>query len=91
MKNTQQREGFLNRHTHPLPTHVSTMIIKYVENVEHVYLCKWEPFDKTKYTEKDMPPEGYVGTATVIEGTYAGIGFHAWEQFNSEFIYYKLV
>ena len=36
-----------------------------------------------------MPCEGYLGTAKVIEGRYTGIGFHAWEQNDSEFIFHK--
>jgi hypothetical protein len=35
--------------------------------------------------------EGYLGTAKVIKGRYVGIGFHAWEQNNSEFIWYAVV
>jgi len=38
-----------------------------------------------------MAGEGYLGTVKVIEGRYVGIGFHAWEQNNSEFIWYAVV
>ena len=92
MKNTEQREGWVNRNTNGLPTEPTTMKVatKDVDG-EHVYLCEWKPFDKSQYSEKDMPGEGYLGTASVIEGRYKGIGFHAWQQNNSEFVYYQLV
>lgn len=92
MKNIEQREGWVNRHTSGLPTKPAVMrvVTKDVDG-EHVDLCEWTPFDKSQYTENTMPGEGYLGTASVIYGTSKGIGFHAWEQNNSEFVYYQLV
>lgn len=90
MINLEQREDFLNRHLINLPDFKCT--IKTIHNDvdgEHVYVCKWKPFDKTQYNEANMPGDGYLGTATIIEGKYSGIGFHAWKQNNSEFIYYS--
>lgn len=92
MKNSEQREGFLNRHTNGLPDKSCAMrvITKDVDG-EHIYLCEWEPFDKSQYNESNMTSEGYLGTVRVIEGKYKGIGFHAWEQNNSEFVWYAVV
>lgn len=91
MKNLEQREGFVNRHTSGLPDKKCTMTVC-TEDVsgKHNYLCEWTPFDKSQYNEVNMPSEGYLGTAEVIEGEYKGIGFHAWMQNNSEFVYYQL-
>ena len=58
---------------------------------EHEHLCEWKPFNKSEYTSANMPGEGYLGTATVIKPPFEGIGFHAWEQNNSQFIYYKII
>jgi hypothetical protein len=90
-KDTRQRR-FINRHTHGLPKEKCTIeIITGYTNNEAIYLCEWLPFDKSENTETSMPAEGYLGTAKVIGGNYDGIGFHAWEQNNSEFVWYVLV
>ena len=91
MKNLEQKEGFINRHINGLPNKITTMevVIKDI-NGEHIYLCKWKPFKKYQYSKENMPDDGYLGTAKVIKGTYKGIGFHAWEQNNSEFVWYKI-
>jgi hypothetical protein len=92
MKNLQQRDGFINRHTNGLPDHKCAIrIIVSDVSGEDIFLCEWNPFDKSQYSETDMPSEGYLGTARVIFGRYSGIGHHAWEQNNSEFIWYKIV
>jgi hypothetical protein len=92
MKNLEQREGFVNRHTNKLPDKITTMrvVTKDVDG-EHIYLCEWKPFDKSQYLKENMSADGYLGTLKVIEGRYTGIGFHAWEQNNSEFIWYAVV
>jgi len=92
MKNLSHREGFLNRHITELPT--KKCVMKVVTNDidgEHIDLCEWEPFDIGKYNGKTLPAEGYIGTVSVIEGRYIGIGFHAWQQNDSEFIWYSIV
>lgn len=92
MKNTEQRYGFLNRYLTKLPDHKCNIkVIVKDYNCEYIHLCEWKPFDKSQYTGSKLPSKGYLGTATVIEGKYIGIGFHAWEQNNSEFVYYQLV
>jgi hypothetical protein len=92
MKNLEQREGFVNRHTNGLPKEKCAMkvITKDVDG-EHIYLCEWKPFDKNQYSKENMPDDGYLGTVKVIQGRYTGIGFHAWEQNNSEFVWYSVV
>lgn len=91
MKNLEPRQGFKNRHTDGLPDTVCLIwIIKKDSEGEHIYLCEWEPFDKSQYTEINMPSNGYLGTATIMTGRYHGTGFHAWEQNNSQFIYYQI-
>jgi hypothetical protein len=92
MKNLEQREGFVNRNTNGLPDKTTTMrvVTKDVDG-EHIYLCEWKPFDKSQYSKENMRGDGYLGTVKVIEGRYTGIGFHAWEQNNSEFVWYAVV
>lgn len=92
MKNLEQREGFVNRNTNGLPDKTTTIrvVIKDVDG-EHIYLCEWKPFDKIQYSKENMPTDGFLGSAKVIEGRYTGIGFNAWEQNNSEFVWYAVV
>lgn len=78
MKSSEKKEGFLNRHLDGLPKETINIIILN-DNIE--LLCEWIPCIKNN---------GYLGTSTVIKGKYKGIGFHAWEQNELEFIYYKL-
>lgn len=89
MKNLEQREGLINRHTHGLPA-TKCRIIILTEDIsgEHRFLCQYTPFDKNNYNESNMPAQGYLGTAKVIAGNHKGIGFHCWESNNSEFVYY---
>lgn len=92
MKNLEQREGFKNRHTDGLPEKSFPMrVVTRDFGGEYIFLCEWKPFDSNNYSEDNMPADGYLGTASIIEGKYQGIGFHAWEQNNSEFVYYALV
>ncbi len=86
------KDNFHNRHTHPLPAKRTLITIIVLEQQKEVkYLCEWNPFDPSSYPPNDLPAEGYLGTAKVIEGTYKGIGFNVWKQNNSEFIYYQLL
>lgn len=92
MKNLEKRIGFKNRHTDGLPAEKTTMKVL-IDDVHgnNAILCEWIPFNKEKYSEWAMPSSGYLGTAKVIEEQYKGIGFHAWEQLDSEFVYYSVV
>ncbi|WP_107039950.1 hypothetical protein [Brumimicrobium mesophilum] len=89
MKNTKAKEGWLNRHVDGLPTGKCKLIIDlepFVGPDENAnFLCYWHPV-----ADKEIHTKGYLGTATVGENRN-GIGFHAWEQNNSEFVYYKIV
>lgn len=88
--NLSKRRGFKNRHIDGVPKHQCKMkVITNDVNGENVFLCEWNPFDKSKFNEYNMPGKGYLGTVKIIEGTYKGLGFHAWKQNNSEFIWYS--
>lgn len=92
MKNLKPREGFKNRHIDPLPDY--DCVIEIVHNDidgEHICKCNWKPFNKNNYQDHLMPGEEYLGTASVVEGRSLGIGFHAWEVNNSEFVYYNIL
>jgi hypothetical protein len=92
MKNLEKRNGFKNRHTDRLPTEKANMkVVTNDVDGEHIMLCEWKPFNKEEYSESNMPADGYLGTVKVIEEQFNGIGFHAWEQNNSEFVYYSVV
>lgn len=90
--NMEQRDGWLNRHTDPLPkTEVVMVIVSRDVSGEEELLCHWYPFNKDNYRDWVLPGEGYVGTARVISDIWKGIGFNVWQQNDSEFVYYKLV
>lgn len=92
MKNLENREGYFNRHLDPLPNKsLEIEIITKDITGEFNYICLWQPFRKEFYSEKNLPGKGYLGTAKIVEGMFKGIGFHAWEQNDSEFIYYKII
>ncbi len=89
--NLEHRQGFINRHINGLPK-LECAINILVEYPSHEQLisCVWLPFDESIYSETEIKPsKGYLGTARSIE-QYVGIGFHAWEQNNYEFVYYIL-
>ena len=92
MKNLEKRNGFKNRHLDGLPTEkVNMKVITNDVDGEHIILCEWEPFNKKEYNSENVPNDGYLGTVRAIEGHFNGIGFHAWEQNNSEFVYYSVL
>ena len=83
---------WLNRKEIPLPKKKGFIEIKWPGmDGEHVYLCSWRPYDPKDYEGLLKPTEGYLGTATVVEGSHPGIGYNAWEQNDHEFLYYRLV
>lgn len=92
MKNLSKRTGFENRHITALPNKITdiTIVINDVSG-EHLVRCKWHPFNKSKYSNECMPSDGYLGTARGVNLMFNGLGFHAWEQNNSEFIYYSII
>jgi len=92
MKNLEKRDGFKNRHIDGLPTKkVNMKVVTNDVDGEHIMLCQWKPFNREEYSASNMPADGYLGTVKVIEEQFNGIGFHAWEQNNSEFVYYSVV
>ena len=89
------RGGFINRKNTPLPEEKCIMeIIHYNAPIgEEVLLCEWEPYIGEHATGRNvgrLPSTGYLGTASTIDQKI-NIGFHAWQQNDSEFIYYKLI
>ena len=54
---------------------------------DEVFNCMWIPYDE----KLNRPQPGYLGTAKITRGKFQGIGFHAWEQNESEFVYYKIL
>lgn len=90
MINLKKIKGFKNRHIDGLPVKKANMkvIINDVDG-EHIMLCEWKPFNKDDYTKENMPSNGYLGAVKVIQGLFKGIGFNAWGQNDSEFVYYS--
>lgn len=91
MKNLESKKTFLNRHTDGLPSRPCLIEILVNDSAgEHLEICSWTPFDENNYIGRQLPAEGYLGTAKGVADTNRNIGWHAWQQNNSEFIYYKL-
>ena len=91
MKNLGKRKGFINRHIEGMPKQQCK--VKVVTNdvgCENIFICEWEPFDRLRHRE-NYAERGYLGTVKIIEGRYKGIGFHAWEHSNSEFVWYAVL
>lgn len=87
-ENLSQRVGFVNRHTNGLPTERCIMTIIINDNDgEHIHLCEWHHYEKTKYPEGHKS-KGYLGTAKCINSAMA---FHAWEENDSEFVFYSII
>ena len=86
MENTQNlnTSEYLDRNIFPLPNEECNITI--LTN-EGEFTGKWKPKDP-----KDRRlSEGYLGTVRVNLDNGAKIGFHAWQQNDSEFQYYKIV
>jgi hypothetical protein len=91
MKNLEKREGYLNRHLNPLPVD-NVYPIEFISNDvdgEHTYKGLWYPSLPDKYTEENKPAKGFLGHIRITEPY--NIGFNAWEQNDSEFVYYKIL
>ncbi len=84
------KDNFKSRLIYPLPNK-RTSIEVYMEYEDKYYFCDWNPYDEKKYDKGYKPGEGYLGTARITKGKLKGIGFHAWHQNNSEFIYYRIL
>lgn len=94
-KNIISQDGFINRKNTPLPKEKCIMeIINYNAPIgEEILLCEWEPYSGEHAIGRnvgELPSTGYLGTACTIDQKI-NIGFHAWQQNESEFIYYKLI
>jgi len=86
-------DKFINRHDNPLPEEECLIkVITYNNDGEAtIHTCKWKPYKPQNYPSHKLPSEGYLGTAEVIEGSFEGIGYHCWQQNNSDFLYYCLL
>jgi len=88
------KEGYVNRHATPLPTQKTKMFIITTDiDGEHEDLCEWQPYVQTDSDSlwAELPGKGYLGTARTLRDNLPNIGFHAWEQNDSEFVLYKIV
>jgi len=89
-KDMSDRPGYVNRHKAGLPVEEKIIVVLHKEgNIEEQRICLWKPFDPRLYTPEDTPAEGYLGTAKVMDDSHKGIGFHAWSQNDSEFVFYR--
>lgn len=80
-----------NRKEEPLPTVEVKMKIQLSggnQGYPDFIYGVWTPFNPKNYTEVNMPSEGYLGT---FRDNVTKHGFHAWEQNQSEFIYYEVL
>lgn len=87
MTNLIDKDGYINRKIINLPREISIMniIVSGIEE-EKIYKCEWVPSKN-----ENLPDQGFLGTAVVISGEHKGNGYHAWDQNDSEFIYYKIL
>lgn len=96
-------DGWFDRYITPLPQEECNITI--LTN-EGEFTGMWEPFKEKDRDFDNDPEKGYLGTVYVpitdplflvywnkIKGPLdiPVIGFHAWEQNNNEFQYYKIV
>lgn len=95
-KTLTELEGFRNRHLDPLPSKIC--LIKIIKrdiertgSEQNFYYCEWFPYNPENYLKNKQPAEGYLGTAKIVTQHLNGIGFHAWEQNDSEFVYYQII
>jgi hypothetical protein len=94
MKNLEQKEGFLNRHTNPLPNHSEVIeVITKGYDGQFNFICNWKPYIKNEEPEWMVVKEGYLGTATPIsmEDKAKLAWLHAWEQGDESFVYYRFL
>lgn len=86
-------EGFLDRRVDRLPDYeCEIFIVNFSLYEESILKCKWIPYKKEYFNGNLLQPiDGYLGTAKKLEEPYKGIGFHAFIENDSEFVYYKLV
>jgi hypothetical protein len=96
MKNFNKKPFWRNRHLDPLPKEGCRMQILY-KDFDGIYHPKgeWEPVETRKET---IPPaEGFLGTFVhevknpIRKSPGVIIGYHAWSQNDSEFVYYRIL
>lgn len=83
--------GWLNRHETNLPKEPKEIAIIKVDSKHwELLVCDWIPFKKELQTNPNSKKyvDGYLGTAYTKKEPV--IGFHAWNQNDSEFVWYKI-
>lgn len=89
MQNHIPKDEYKNRKFHDLPktkTDIQIIVTSKKEGDE-TFKCRWIPYNENT----NQPRPGYLGTARIKKGRFAGIGFHAWKNTDAEFIYYKIL
>ena len=81
-KNLKPRKGYRNRHKDGLPQSKEIYVIHNDADGENIHLCSWVSND-------GIGDKDFLGTASVLEGTYMGRTFRAWGSNDGDFIYYK--
>lgn len=81
-KNLKVRKGYKNRHKDGLPQSNRIYVIHNDADGENIHLCSWVSND-------GIGDKDFLGTASVLEGTYMGRTFRAWGSNNGDFVYYK--
>ena len=89
MSNHVPKHNFLDRSKSGLPIEKCKVEIIVTSKIagDELFRCMWIPYDENL----NPPKPGYLGTARITRGDFQGIGFHAWEQNESEFIYYRIL
>lgn len=93
MINYLVKDNYKNRKKHGVPSKRCKIEIIITSKTagDETFICMWEPYRKSDYPKDKQPGKGFLGTARINSGKFEGIGFHAWEQNDAEFIYYKIL
>ncbi len=91
--NLEIMDGFLNRHLDGLPKEKCFVeVVTRDFSGTHIFKGEWRPYDDNNpRIFEDRPSEGYLGTFKVLQEDGFGIGFHAWADSDSEFVYYRVL
>ena len=87
------KQTWLNRHETSLPDEVCVIQIKLqgdpkIHGYPEVLTGFWIPRDPEEYREGALPHGGFLGT---FRDNLTKLGFHAWQQNDSEFVEYRVI
>jgi len=87
------KQTWLNRHETPLPDEECVIQIKLqgdpkIHGYPEVLTGNWVPFNPGDYGVRAKLSEGYIGT---FRDNLTKLGFHAWQQNDSEFVEYRVI